>query len=269
LSWPRETGLAKKIRAPFRRFTRWLTVGFLTLFLLPLIGSMAKVLGRDYDWRTAPRYSIGIAPDPATTPEAVVQVYAARAFGWRGAFGVHSWFAVKPSGATAFDVYEVVGWSVLHGYPAVRRSQRPPDGMWFGNRPQILAELRGDGVDEIITRIERAADSYPYPDSYVIWPGPNSNTFTAYLARAVPELGLELPPTAIGKDYLPNGAFIARAPSGTGWQVSLWGLLGLMVAREEGIEIDILGLTFGVDFAQPALKLPGLGRIGLTNRPSV
>ncbi len=35
-----------------------------------------------------------------------------------------------------------------------------------------------------------------------------------------------------------------------------------MVAREEGIEVNLLGLTLGIDFAGPALKLPGLGRLG-------
>jgi hypothetical protein len=35
----------------------------------------------------------------------------------------------------------------------------------------------------------------------------------------VPELRLDLPPTAIGKDFLPNGEVVARAPSGTGFQV--------------------------------------------------
>ena len=38
------------------------------------------------DWRTASREPVGTAPDPATTPEAVIQVYAARAYGWRGFF---------------------------------------------------------------------------------------------------------------------------------------------------------------------------------------
>ena len=42
------------------------------------------------DWRTASREPAGFAPDPAQTPEAVVQVYAARAVGWRGYFGVHT-----------------------------------------------------------------------------------------------------------------------------------------------------------------------------------
>ncbi len=229
---------------------------------LPLIVGAARVLGHGGDWRTASRESIGIAPDPAATPEAVVQVYAARAYGWRGAVGSHSWIAVKPEGAPAFTVYEVVGWYALRGESTMRRSQRAPDGMWFGNRPEILADLRGDGVGEVIERIERAALAYPYAESYRMWPGPNSNTFTAFVARQVPELRLDLPPTAIGKDYLTNGSVFAGAPSGTGYQVSLLGALGVLVAAEEGIEFNILGLTFGIDFARPALKLPVLGRIG-------
>ncbi|MFQ5785184.1 MAG: DUF3750 domain-containing protein [Alphaproteobacteria bacterium] len=236
------------------------------LIVLPVLGSVAGVLGRDYDWRTAPRYSIGIAPDPATTPEAVVQVYTARTFSWRGAFGVHSWIAVKPTGAPAFTVYEVIGWRAMHGLSALSRSQRAPDGLWYGNRPEIVADLRGPNVDRVIAHIERAVATYPYLDSYTIWPGPNSNTFTAFVAREVPELRLDLPPTAIGKDYLPNGDLVARAPSGTGWQVSLFGLLGVLVAVDEGFELNILGLTLGIDFAHPALKLPGIGRIGFPVR---
>src|SRR3954464_3248212 len=62
------------------------------------------------DWRTASRASVGLAPDPATTPEAVIQVYSARAVSWRGWFGVHTWVAVKRSNAARFTVHEVVGW---------------------------------------------------------------------------------------------------------------------------------------------------------------
>jgi hypothetical protein len=31
----------------------------------------------------------------------------------------------------------------------------------------------------------------------------------------------------------------------------------------EGIEVNLLGLNFGIDFKSPALKLPGIGRLGL------
>ncbi|WP_163143990.1 DUF3750 domain-containing protein, partial [Arhodomonas sp. KWT] len=56
------------------------------------------------DWRTASRASAGIAPVPGAAPEAIVQVYAARAFEWRGAFAVHTWIATKPAGGGRYTV---------------------------------------------------------------------------------------------------------------------------------------------------------------------
>jgi hypothetical protein len=47
-------------------------------------------------WYQARRDPTGLSPDPATTPEAVIQVFAAPAASWRGIFSVHSWVAVKP-----------------------------------------------------------------------------------------------------------------------------------------------------------------------------
>ena len=88
-------------------------------------------------------------------------------------------------------------------------------------------------------------------------------TFTAYIARQVPELGLDLPSNAIGKDFLPEGALFAKAPSGSGFQVSLYGLAGILLAAEEGLEVNVLGLNVGLDAAVPALKLPAIGRLGL------
>jgi hypothetical protein len=217
--------------------------------------------GFGQDWRTASRASAGLAPDPATTPEAVVQVYAARAVRWRGYFGVHTWISAKRENANQYKVYEVIGWRLYSGGSAVVVHNRPPDGRWFGAEPELLRELRGPGVEQIIDRIETAVTAYPYADSYVIWPGPNSNTFVAFVARHVPELALDLPPTAIGKDYL-GPSLVARAASGTGYQFSLFGLLGLTLAKEEGFEFNLLGLTFGIDAAEPAVKLPFVGRLG-------
>lgn len=213
-------------------------------------------------WRTASRASTGIAPDPATNLEAIVQVYAARAWSWRGYLGVHTWIATKPTDGLEFTVYEVIGWRAWRDLPVVSVSNRPPDGRWFGSAPKVIADIRGDGVDEVIGRIDEAARSYPYPNDYRVWPGPNSNTFTAHIGRAAPELRLDLPPTAIGKDYLDGTGFIAATPSGTGYQLSLFGVLGVMVGEEEGLEVNLLGLTFGVDPGDMALKLPGFGRIG-------
>jgi hypothetical protein len=213
------------------------------------------------NWRLASRDSVGLAPDPAVTREPVVQVYAARAVRWRGYFGVHTWIAAKPANAQAFTVYEVTGFAVRRGGSAVRISQRAADGRWFGSRPELLADVRGAGVDGLIARIERAVAAYPYQDSYRIWPGPNSNTFTAFVLRQVPELRVDLPAHAIGKDYVGTRLF-AGTPSGTGVQASLFGLLGVLAGTEEGLELNVLGLTFGIDPDDLGLKLPFVGRLG-------
>jgi hypothetical protein len=232
--------------------------------IIPLLSSTGCTLfSQPADWRSARRDSSNQAPDPAAIQEAIVQVYAARTVGWKGAFGVHTWIVVKPSNARRYTRYEVFGWSVMRGYPAIQVDRTGPDNYWFGSTPEKLVERRGASVDAMIQRIEEAVKSYPYPDRYRTWPGPNSNTFVAYIARAVPELRLDLPPTAIGKDFLANGSIVAVAPSGTGYQLSLYGLLGVTGALEEGIELNVLGLSFGLDFNTPALRLPGLGRIGL------
>ena len=236
-------------------------------FLLagPAMALMTDEVSLDRSWSTASRESAGIAPDPATTPEAVVQVYGARTFGWRGAFAVHTWIAVKPAGADRFVTHEVIGWRFWHSGRAISRRTGPPDRHWFGSRPELYAELRGEAATAAIADIEAAIDTYPFADQYSTWPGPNSNTFTATIARQVPALKLDLPPTAVGKDYLGETRFLAETPSGTGYQLSLFGLLGAGLAVEEGLEINVLGLTFGIDPLGLAIKLPGLGRLGATS----
>ncbi|MBV8654175.1 MAG: DUF3750 domain-containing protein [Alphaproteobacteria bacterium] len=243
----------------------WSVILLVGLVLLPLACRIAAVWAAETvpGWAMARWDSAGLAPDPAMTPEPVIQFYAARTWGWRGILGVHSWVSFKPRGATSYTRYEVVGWGVGPGVPAIRVSPRPPDGYWAGNRPVLLADKRGEGVDALIERLQKAVKDYPFPDEYRLWPGPNSNTFIAYLARDLPEMHVVLPPTAIGKDYLPPGEFAAKAPAGSGVQVSLLGLLGLTLGFREGIEVNVLGLVVGLDIVHPALKLPGIGRLGV------
>jgi len=248
------------------RGLRWVG-GLAAVVALLLLGPLAVVASGHVDlgthWRLGSRDSTGQAPDPAAEAGAVVQVYGARTVHWRGAFGIHPWIAVKRAGQTAYTTYQVIGWRAYRGGRAVDvREGGIPDARWFGAYPALLADRRGPDVDALIDRIEAAVADYPWPDRYSAWPGPNSNTFIAHIARRVPELGLDLPPTAIGKDFLGPSDFVARTPSGTGWQFSVYGLLGASVAWEEGVEVNLLGLSFGVDVNDLALRLPGIGRVG-------
>ena len=240
------------------------TIAFALVVLLagPIAVVLAGKVPLDRDWRTASHEPMGIAPDPAGHPEPIIQVYAARAFAWRGAFAVHTWIAAKRGGADTFKTYEVVGWNAFHGRDALVGRSGPPDRRWYDAEPEIIAELRGPEVEVLIDRLEQVVARYPYRREYRTWPGPNSNTFTAWVARALPELRVDLPPTAVGKDYL-GDRLISGSPSGTGWQVSLFGVAGVMVAWEEGLEVNLLGLTLGIDPLDLAVKVPGLGRYSL------
>jgi hypothetical protein len=237
----------------------------LALVGLLLLGPLGVLAFGDVDtrahWSTASRASSGQAPDPRLEPGAIVQVYGARTLGWRGAFGIHTWIATKREGADAYTIHHVIGWRHYRGLPVVATQSGIPDFRWFGAFPQLLADLRGEGVDATIERIEAAVAAYPYPSQYRAWPGPNSNTFTAFVARQVPELALDLPATAIGKDYL-GASLVAMLPSGTGWQVSIYGLLGIGIGLDEGLEFNLLGLSAGIDVDDLTLRLPGIGRLG-------
>ena len=152
-------------------------------------------------WRTASREPAGIAPDPATTPEAVLQIYGADAWGWRGWFGIHTWIAAKRSGEDRYTVYEVLGWRGRNGGSVLRVAPDIPDRYWFGEKPELIKDHRGVGVDALIDAVDRAAKSYPWQYEYRVFPGPNSNTFTAWVVNQVPALGANLPFSAIGSGY--------------------------------------------------------------------
>lgn len=168
----------------------------LLLLVVAILGGCANG-----DWRSASREPAGIAPDPANTPEAVLQVYGAPAWGWRGWFAIHTWIATKPSNAEHYTVYEVVGWRQRRGLPVLRIEQDHPDRYWFGERPELLLDRRGPNIDALIEAVDRAAQAYPWKHEYRVFPGPNSNTFPAWIGAQVPELGLELPFSAIGSGW--------------------------------------------------------------------
>jgi len=249
----------------------WLALIVLVLLLGPLLTLASGGVSMRGDWRTATHRATGLAPDPSEHREAIVQVYASRTFGWRGAFAVHTWIAAKPVDAARYTRYEVIGWRMFAGRSGLSISDSAaPDAEWYGARPTLLVDIRGKKAEAIAARLPTVAASYPFATTYNAWPGPNSNTFVAHVGRAIPELVLDLPPLAIGKDYLPLLQPVARAPSGTGWQLSVGGVIGVMLARVEGIEINLFGLVAGIGVLHPAIKVPGVGRLpALVNHESM
>lgn len=244
-----------------------LAVPLFRLFLVVLaaLALLRAVPATAADWMSASREPVGLAPDPAQVREAMVQVYGARVVGAKGLLGVHTWVAVKPTAAPAWTVYEVIGWRLGWTDNVVVVRQGAPDARWFGAEPELYAQKRGAGVDALIERIGQAVKRYPYAGEYRLWPGPNSNTFTAWISRNVPELELDLPATAIGKDFT-GTTLLGPAPSGHGFQLSLGGLLGLAVSAVDGVELNLLGLNFGV--SPLGVKLPFVGRIGGFHPPA-
>lgn len=211
------------------------------------------------NWQTASRTSADIAPKPEKYADAVVQVYAARTYSWRGLLAVHTWLAAKAKNAKQYKVYQVIGWLKYFGLPALSIKEDLPDRYWFGQKPILLKDVRGKDAEKIIAVLDQTVKSYPYSNHYYYWPGPNSNTFITYLSRNIPELHFAMPSIAIGKDFLGNTTFWQRAPSDTGYQFSFYGILGILVAKTEGLEINILGLVFGINPQSFAIILPGAG----------
>ena len=62
-----------------------------------------------------------------------------------------------------------------------------------------------------------------------------------------------------------RGAACSPAPTGSGFQLSLYGIFCILLAAREGLEVNLLGLGLGADPVRPALKLPALGRLVMEN----
>jgi len=172
------------------------------LFAITLSGVLIAGCALNKDWQTARRDSAGIAPDPTSTKAAIVQVYGADAWGWRGIFAIHTWIATKRAGDDHYTVYDVVGWRIRNNQPVVKVAPDVPDRYWYGARPRLLKCHQGEGIDKMIDAIDQAARDYPWATTYTAFPGPNSNTFVAWIGKRVPELDLNLPFSAIGSGYV-------------------------------------------------------------------
>ena len=130
-------------------------------------------------------------------------MYGADVWGVRGHFAIHTWIAAKAKGAPTYEIYQVMGWRVRRTGRAVDISQAiNPDRPWFRSPPILLHEVKGPQAQQLVQPIRQAVLDYPYSAEYTMWPGPNSNSFTEWIALQVPQLNLQLPAKAIGAQWM-------------------------------------------------------------------
>ncbi len=244
------------------KFARRLAAAFLIIYLLPALASAGwwYMQDRPQSWRDADWSSAGVLPEAAESTEAAIYVFSATTGGMKGAVASHAWIVTKAEGASTYDRYDKVGW----GKP-IRKNGYPADARWYSNEPRLVVSVTGTEANRLIPKIEAAIARYPYasPGGYRIWPGPNSNTFVAHVLRSVPELGVVLPPDAVGRDYLPKGKLFQIDADGRDLHATLYGLAGISAGVRSGLELHFFGLVAGFDFANPGIKIPALGRIGI------
>lgn len=238
----------------------------LILLMMFLVPTMAAAIwwastAHPQNWRSADWGSSNLLAGGPDEGQAAIYIMAARTGGFKGAFAVHSWILIKRDNQIGYDRYEKVGW----GNP-VRKNHRAADAKWYSNTPFIVERITGAKAAALIPNVEQAISNYPYSKrgDYTLWPGPNSNTFVSTVLRSVPELDTELPPNAVGRDYLGKNTWYLRETDGSDTHVSLGGLVGLSFGETVGFELHFLGQSFGIDFNKPAIKLPAFGRLEIS-----
>jgi hypothetical protein len=116
-----------------------------------------------------------------------------------GALAVHYWFVVFDGGAChRWEVWQTKnagGRSIGH----LHCDLKPPDAGVGGGPARIAAEWQGEQAHSIAAVLQKASE-YPHCQRYRYWPGPNSNTFAAWVLR---EAGMQQPldRRAIGCKY--------------------------------------------------------------------
>jgi hypothetical protein len=178
----------------------------------------------------------------------------------------HTWFAVKQAGEPDWERWDL--WQEADAGVAslghIHRNLQGPRESVGGGPTEVVAVFHGGEAGAFIDCLRREAPRYADRDTYRAWPGPNSNTFVDAMLR-VCDLALDLPGTAVGKDWrgVVGASITAR---GTGAQVES-PLVGAKLGLTEGVELHVLTITLGIDWWPPAIKHPfGDGRLGFADR---
>ncbi len=177
-------------------------------------------------------------------------------------FGVHTWIAVKRSGAPEFTVHEVIGYRLRRDgttvvsrvraarQPLVRRRARLAQRCSRPRRRCTDRSHRNSRYRTIHTTAPIASGPAPTrtpspPSSFAMFRSCASTCRRLRSARIISASS--------------RWRSLRAAPAVNS---TFFGLAGVAAGWEEGVELNLLGLTFGVDPVSLSIKLPLLGRIG-------
>ena len=224
----------------------------LTLLLVPVLAGCARFDPADLPEEEAWLVAVKSCRLPEQLPPPVSLAHHAWFDIKQGTEG--DWVRVEVMSSAAFLRRDVVRVDAI-GPASARAAER-----WGDRAVHLHQVVRGEEARRIGEELVRLARGYADAAVYNGWPGPNSNTFVERLGRQVDGLRFQLHHDAVGKDceWLLR---VGLTASGTGVELET-PLLGLQVGLEEGIELHLLQLTFGVDLWPPALELPFLPRLG-------
>lgn len=212
----------------------------------------------------------GCAPfDPAELPVGTPYLVAVKSCRLPGhlpppvSLAHHAWFEVKQGAEDAWTRIEVNSGKAFTRQNVLRifaiDGETARERERWDRAVHLHRVIEGPEAERIGNELLRLARGYPDAAVYNGWPGPNSNTFVERLAREA-GLSVELHHDCVGKD-MESLLRVGLTATGSGVELET-PLVGVQLGLEEGIELHLLQLTFGLDLWPPALKLPFLPRLG-------
>jgi hypothetical protein len=226
------------------------------LVLASVLGWLALCLAGEAYSRLRPRSFTPLAPAPSgpvvqlrSAPMPTALAYIAR----------HHFFVAFDPAEGHWHRWELWQYANSGGlsWGHVHRDLLGPDSDVGGDAPRVEREWHGADARALLAVLRRPGE-YPHRNTYVAVPGPDCNTYVAWVLREA-GVSADLDPRALGKDYLgPVG--VARTTTGTGVQAES-ALLGVKVGVQDGVELHFVNFTGGIDTWPPAIKTP-LGRVG-------
>lgn len=194
----------------------------------------------------------------------VVQLVRARLPAPLIAIAVHYWFNAWDARTRRWERWELwqeegvgpVSWGHIH------RDLMAPWSNVGGGEAVIEDEWTDEEAERLIATLHRP-ESYPDRSTYRAWPGPNSNTYVAWVLRES-KVSADLGPLGIGKDWRGwIGGGVTTTKTGLHFDTPL---IGAKLGLVEGVELHVLALTFGFAFSKPTLKTP-FGALSLPSPP--